>query len=62
MPFSGKADPRIPPRGKQAISPPGDRQWRLDGQLPATVNWITIEVEPRGPLPLRVWIDGLGIR
>ena len=37
-------------------------QWKLDGQLPDTVNWITIEFEPLGNLPLRVWIDGLGIK
>ncbi len=39
-----------------------DKQWRLDGQLPAKLNFITIEFSPWGPGPQRVWLDGLGLR
>ena len=42
--------------------PANDKRWRLDGQLPTTLNWITIEFNPMSSLPMQVWIDGLGIK
>ena len=41
---------------------PDDKLWRLDGQLPAKLNFITIEFSPYGPGPFRVWIDALGVK
>ena len=39
-----------------------DKQWKLDGQLPAKLNFITIEFIPWNAAPLRIWFDGLGVR
>ena len=40
----------------------GDAQWKLDGKLPATLNYVTIEFFPWGTLPVRLWIDGMGLQ
>jgi hypothetical protein len=39
-----------------------DKRWRRDGDLPTTLNWITIEFQSMSGLPMRAWIDGLGIK
>jgi parallel beta-helix repeat protein len=39
-----------------------DKRWRRDGELPTTLNWITIEFPSISSLPMRAWIDGLGIK
>ena len=41
---------------------PDDKLWRPDGDLPTTLNWITIEFQSMGGQPMRAWFDGLGIK
>ncbi len=41
---------------------PDDKQWKLDGKIPAKLNFITIEFIPWNGAPLRIWFDGLGVR
>jgi parallel beta-helix repeat protein len=40
----------------------GDAQWKLEGELPATLNYMTIEFYPWGGLPLRLWIDAMSLK
>jgi len=40
----------------------GNGQWRREGNLPATLNYATIEFFPWGGLPVRLWIDGMSIK
>ena len=45
------------------LNPPaGDPLWRRQGEVPGTLNYITIEFSPAGGAPIQVWIDGLGLR
>jgi parallel beta-helix repeat protein len=37
----------------------GDGQWKLEGKLPSTLNYLTIEFFPWGGMPVRLWIDGM---
>ena len=40
-----------------------DKAWRLEGELPATLNYLTIEFGPSGSAELiRLWIDAMAIR
>jgi parallel beta-helix repeat protein len=39
-----------------------DKQWKRDGDLPAKVNFITIDFSPWGSAPLRMWFDAFGVR
>ncbi len=48
--------------GYKTIPLAGDAQWKVEGALPATVNWMTIEFYPWGGMPVRLWIDGLSFR
>jgi hypothetical protein len=40
----------------------GDAQWKAEGELPATLNYLSIEFYPWGGLPLRLWIDAMGLK
>ncbi len=40
----------------------GNQVWKLKGQVPATLNWMTIEFYPWGGAPFRAWIDGMAIK
>ncbi len=40
----------------------GDAQWKREGDLPATLNYLTIEFYPWGGMPVRVWIDGMELK
>ncbi len=40
----------------------GDAQWKLEGKLPATLNYVTIEFYPWGERPVRLWIDGMNLK
>jgi len=40
----------------------GNEVWKLKGQVPATLNWVTIEFYPWGGAPFRAWIDGMAIK
>ncbi len=40
-----------------------DKGWRLEGELPVTLNYLTIEFGPSGSAELiRLWIDAMAIR
>ncbi len=43
---------RIPLAGEELV-------WKREGELPATLNYMTIEFFPYGDLPVRLWIDGM---
>ena len=40
----------------------GSRVWKLKGEVPATLNWMTIEFYPWGGAPFAAWIDGMAIK
>ena len=40
----------------------GNDVWKLKGEVPATLNWMTIEFYPWGGAPFRVWIDGMSLK
>ena len=40
----------------------GGQVWHLKGEVPATLNWMTIEFFPWGGMPFRTWIDGMAIK
>jgi parallel beta-helix repeat protein len=40
----------------------GNAQWKLEGQLPATLNFLTIEFFPWGGHPVHLWIDGMYLK
>jgi len=40
----------------------GNEQWERKGELPATLNWLTIGFDSWGAPPLWIWIDGMSIR
>ena len=40
----------------------GDGQWQRKGELPATLNYLTIGFDSWGAPPLRIWLDGMGLR
>ena len=40
----------------------GNEQWELKGDLPATLNYVTIGCDSWDAPPLRLWIDGLSLR
>ena len=45
------------------IPPADDKGWRLEGELPVTLNYLTIEFGPSGSAELiRLWIDAMAIR
>jgi parallel beta-helix repeat protein len=37
----------------------GNAQWKREGAVPATLNYVTIEFFPWGGLPVRIWLDGM---
>jgi parallel beta-helix repeat protein len=45
-----------------AVPLAGNEQWQRKGELPATLNWLTIGFDSWGTPPLRIWIDGMGLR
>ena len=47
---------------RRSILLAGDSLFKLEGQLPATLNYITIEFNPMGAAPMRVWIDAMCLR
>ncbi|MGA2618234.1 MAG: right-handed parallel beta-helix repeat-containing protein [Thermoguttaceae bacterium] len=40
----------------------GNQVWKLKGEVPATLNWVTIEFYPWGGAPFHAWIDGMAIK
>ncbi|MGA2258363.1 MAG: PKD domain-containing protein, partial [Thermoguttaceae bacterium] len=40
----------------------GNQVWKLKGEVPATLNWMTIEFYPWGSAPFSAWIDGMAIK
>ncbi len=40
----------------------GDAQWERTGDLPATLNYVTIGCDSWGAPPLRIWLDGMSIQ
>jgi hypothetical protein len=40
----------------------GNAQWKREGELPATLNYVTIEFYPWGSHPVRLWIDGMSLK
>jgi parallel beta-helix repeat protein len=40
----------------------GSEQWERKGELPATLNWLTIGFDSWGAPPLWIWLDGMSIR
>jgi parallel beta-helix repeat protein len=40
----------------------GGPVWKIKGEVPATLNWLTIEFYPWGSAPLHAWIDGMAIQ
>jgi hypothetical protein len=40
----------------------GNQIWKVNGKVPATLNWVTIEFYPWGGAPFRAWIDGMAIK
>jgi len=40
----------------------GSPQWKLEGDLPATLNYLTIGFDSWGAPPLRIWIDGMALK
>ena len=45
-----------------AVPLAGDKTWRQEGELIATVNFLTIGFDSWGTPPLKIWLDGLSIR
>ncbi len=45
------------------LSPPPGAMWRREGELPTTLNYLTIEFGAAGSQePIRLWIDAMAIR
>ncbi|MGO8689972.1 MAG: right-handed parallel beta-helix repeat-containing protein [Thermoguttaceae bacterium] len=45
------------------LTPPAGAMWRRQGELPATLNYLTIEFGPAGSQEVvRLWIDAMAIR
>ena len=40
----------------------GNALWRLQGELPDVVNYVTIEFYPWGSRPVTVWLDGMVLK
>jgi hypothetical protein len=40
----------------------GNPVWKLKGEVPATLNWVTVEFYPWGGAPFSAWIDGMAIK
>ena len=40
----------------------GSDVWLLKGEVPKTLNWMTIEFYPWGGDPFRTWLDGMAIK
>ena len=40
----------------------GNEVWNLEGEVPATMNWMTIEFFPWGGEPFRAWLDGMTVK
>ena len=40
----------------------GNDVWKLKGEVPATLNWITIDFSPWGGTPFPLWIDGMSLK
>ncbi len=40
----------------------GSEQWKLEGDLPAVLNYLTIGFDSWGAPPLRIWIDGMALK
>ena len=40
----------------------GNEVWNLTGEVPATMNWMTIEFFPWGVGPFQVWLDGMTVK
>jgi parallel beta-helix repeat protein len=40
----------------------GNEVWNLEGEVPATLNWMTIEFFPWGGAPFQVWLDGMTVK
>ena len=40
----------------------GNEVWQIEGAVPATMNWMTIEFFPWGGAPFQVWLDGMTVK
>ena len=40
----------------------GDALWKLEGERPTTLNYLTIEFFPWGDLPVGLWLDGMNLK
>jgi parallel beta-helix repeat protein len=40
----------------------GNQVWKRKGEVPATLNWVTIEFYPAGGNPFQVWFDGMSLK
>jgi hypothetical protein len=40
----------------------GDNQWVRTGDEIRQINWLSIGVDSWGAPPLRIWLDGLGLK
>ena len=38
------------------------RRVEAQGEVPSTLNWVTIEFYPCGGNPFRVWFDGMSFK
>ncbi len=46
----------------KTVSLHGNEVWKLKGQVPVTLNWVTIEFYPGGGEPFHAWIDGMALK
>ena len=40
----------------------GNEVWKIEGEVPATMNWMTIEFFPWGVGPFQFWLDGMTVK
>ena len=40
----------------------GNDKWKREGEVPATLNYLTIGFDSWGAPPLDIWLDGMSIR
>ncbi len=40
----------------------GNQVWKVKGEVPATLNWMTIEFYPWGGAAFHAWIDGMAVK
>ncbi len=46
----------------KSVSLRGDDVWKRKGEIPSTLNWVTIEFGSPGAVPFSAWIDGMAVK